>query len=341
MEQARLPVSPAVLASVPDHSGTIIKSSVATESDFVSSLQYAQPDPIHPTTGPVAPENFTNMDYDAADDALIELYSWQPEDDSCLRELVGTAADANADWKSIATQFNQKRGGSQETESLQHQHAHTQNQIPNARTDKALQARWDQLQKLKNDTTNDLVENGVKCSVCEHNFTYSEVSTENIDEVVDKQDGFVCEFCMKIGATDIYSTSWGMHAEMSEELVDPTKPLDFVSVDDPELSWEDDGFQDALAGAPKSPEEQHPQVPFRKKRRYEVRDQENEQVSSDDETGEFIRHQHLQDSLQSKQRFLGVSTELAALELQQTDENDHIDLASALYDADSNHGWWL
>ena len=278
-------MSPAVLASVPDHNGTIIKSSDSTEPDFVSSLQYARPASIHPTTGPVAPEKITSMDYDAADDALIALYPWQPEDDSCLRQLVGTAVDVNADWKFIATQFNQKRGaGAQEMESLQHQHAHI------ALTDKALQARWDQLQKLKNDTQSDMAENGVKCSICEHNFTYSAVSTGNIDEVVDKQDGFVCEFCMSIGATDIYSTSWGMHAEMSEESVDATKSLDFVDIDDLGLSWDDDNFQGAPAvGAPHNLEKQHPpQVHFCKKRRHELRDKAIEQVSSDDETGVFI-----------------------------------------------------
>jgi hypothetical protein len=286
------------------------------------------------------------MDYDAVDDAPTALYPWQPEDDLCLRQLVGNATGSKTDWKSVAAQFNQKRGASpQETEWLQHPRALKQNEAPIARTDKALQARWDQLQELKIDKKNDIVKNGVKCRVCEHIFTYSDISPESIDKMFDEQDDFICDFCVSIGATDVQTTSWGLHTDMSEASCDATKSLELLEADIAGIlgsqPWEDDGLQDAPAVGPQesSEDQGRQQVQSRKKRRYELDDKVDKQVSSDDEAGELLRRHHVPVSLHSKQRLVGVAGELTALEVQM-DENGG-DLESALTNATTGHGWWL
>lgn len=187
LDQANVPVSPAVLASI---SG-MTKTSIADDADLASSLPCLAPESGLPILQPYS-WNFTGIDYDTVTDAPLSLYPWQPEDDACLRKLVGSGphADADAvDWKLTATLFNEARGTSpQDTDWLQQPRENKDDQAPIARTEKALRARWDQLQ----DQDKELVETGTKCSVCE--CTVAHVDLENVGKDGD-DDKFVCEFC--------------------------------------------------------------------------------------------------------------------------------------------------
>ena len=271
-------MSPAVIASVPDLPCAAVKSSVATATDLVNSIPV-----LAPTTGPpileVCPEKFTSIDYDAVVDAPIALYPWQPEDDACLRQLVGSGPpDSHINWQAMAAHFNQKRGaGDQQTEWLQRpREQRTGEQAPIARTETALQARWGQLQKQGKG----IAREGVKCSICD--FVYTDLTCKDADRAAGENGGFICEFCDSTDEDDVFSTSWAMHADTADDSFDTTESLDTMELD--EDGW--DALEDgSAAGAEGSLAEcRRPGSKNRKQFRFSTEDFSKE-VSSDDEPG--------------------------------------------------------
>ena len=239
MEQAKVPVCPPVLASVSDDTCPLMKSSVAAGADLVN------PQPLVPKA---AAQIFTNVDYDAVADAPIALHPWQPEDDKCLRQLVGSGPDTDINWEAMATQFNQMRSVSlKERDWLDHEQneapttdfrEHEQNQAPVARTAQALRIRWDRLQQQKH---------GVKCRICESNFMCSDFSwtPEDIDSMVGEDGRIICEFCASSREEDVHSTSWALRTDLAEESLDmPSSDAADINETHP---WESDTFPDASA----------------------------------------------------------------------------------------------